>query len=123
MRIRAERDLPRAGRPGWRPALALLGLGALLGAPAAAFADPLQVVLHKAALQETSVVLDDAVLSGIRGRGAEGLHVSAAGSEDIAVILWDEQNRRQSQGQQDSGISRSTGHGNVQANSLVTRRY
>lgn len=102
--------------------LAGVALGAVLFAPAAAAADSLQVILKNAVLQDTAVVLSDAALSGIRGRGAEGLHLSAGGANDIAVILWDEQNRRRPQGQQGSGLSRSVGFGNVQANSLVTRR-
>lgn len=117
---------------------ASVGLGVLLGvlllAPAAALADPPQAILHTVALKDPALdpalvleqpvaVLNDAALSGIRGRGTEGLAASAAGAHDIAVILWDEQNRRRPQSQQGSGISHSVGFGNGQVNSLVTRRY
>ena len=96
---------------------------ALLAAPTVALGDPLPSILDESANLALPQVLDDEALAQVRGRGLEGESLSIAGSSVIAVVLWDEPNQTQQRSQQGTRISRSTGLGNAQANSLVTKQY
>ena len=98
-----------------------LAIGLVLAQSARA--DPLKLVLTPAALEDERSVLDEDTLSGIRGRGAEGLKASATGPGDVAVILWDEIKRRGQQSLTGSTHSHSSGQSNVQATNLSTVRY
>lgn len=104
-------------------AAAAVSVFAVLAAPTAALGDPLPSILDESANLAVPQILDDEALGQVRGRGLEGGDLSITGSSVIAVILWDEPTRTQQRGQQGARISQSTGLGNAQANSLVTKQY
>lgn len=119
--LRLHRQRPQRGILR-RVGLGLICVAAVLSIPVSAAADPLKMVLPAAALQDGQVVTDADVLSGIRGRGAEGPDVMSAGP-DLAVVLWDELERPTRNGQSGSIYSHSAGNQNMQASTLSATRY
>lgn len=95
----------------------MLALGALVfllsgPAPAGEMDDSAE-----ASSQARGVVLDDAGLVKVHGRGAE--LPAAVPSQDAGVILWDEHGQG---GQIRHGENRTTGSGNVQGTGLILNR-
>lgn len=89
--------------------------------PFVAAADSPKGVAPEDVFRFAAQVLDDQTLSGVRGRGSEGVQLTGPG--EMAVILWDEM-KRQKPGRQGSHYSRSsTGRGNVQSGTLTLNGF